>query len=352
MKLYPINELHTSGCFKTPYLKPVFATGVGLIIKSNVKFKPYTENLEHSSNMDDDTTSTCTSRVHCWTDVAWWDQVRGCSKMLPYCPIPFIFLSDAPLPPPPLLGLSSELHVARLPTASCDKPSCPLTTSFLMLAGETRVVAASVCVRACARAPKHAQTRAHAHTLGSREHHPRRRRVSKWPNTGCLMSVCFASSLLSLCLRLRSPSLYVCLSFIPCLSSSLYWYLYFCLSWLLLFPLLKKHFYVFFPPLLFSFSSCFTFFKCYSLCLSVFSFCLSLSLCPSLQYFLFLSFFLFVLCRSCFSLSSLVPFNHSVQDLNVGHPQPVLMPISSNIDILSQAFASYHLTSKMEMDTP
>lgn len=68
--------------------------------------------------------------------------------MLPYCPIPFIFLSDAPLPPPPLLGLSSELHVARLPTASCDKPSCPLTTSFLMLAGETRVVAASVCVRA------------------------------------------------------------------------------------------------------------------------------------------------------------------------------------------------------------
>lgn len=164
MKLYPINELHTSGCFKTLYLKPVFVTGVGLIIKSNVKFKPYTENLEHSSNMDDDTTSTCTSRVHCWTDVAWWDQVRGCSKMLPYCPIPFIFLSDAPLPPPPLLGLSSELHVARLPTASCDKPSCPLTTSFLMLAGETRVVAASVCVRACARVHQNMHRHAHMHT--------------------------------------------------------------------------------------------------------------------------------------------------------------------------------------------
>lgn len=49
----------------------------------------------------------------------------------------------------PFLGLSSELHVAWLPTASCDKPSCLLTTSFLMLAGETGVVAASVSVSVC-----------------------------------------------------------------------------------------------------------------------------------------------------------------------------------------------------------
>lgn len=87
--------------------------------------------------------------------------------MLPYCPIPFIFLSDAPLPPPPLLGLSSELHVARLPTASCDKPSCPLTTSFLMLAGETRVVAASVCVRARACTKTCTDTRTHTGFKGT-----------------------------------------------------------------------------------------------------------------------------------------------------------------------------------------
>lgn len=54
-----------------------------------------------------------------------------------------------PPPRPPLLGLSFELHVARLPTASCDKPSCLLTTSFLMLAGETRAADdVCVCVRA------------------------------------------------------------------------------------------------------------------------------------------------------------------------------------------------------------
>lgn len=138
--------------------------------------------------------------VHCWTDVAWWDQVRGVFNEASLLPHPSL-----PRPPPPLLGLSSELHVARLPTASCDKPSCPLTTSFLMLAGRTRAATASVYVHARG-------TRTNAHMLThwvQREHHPRRGRVSKWPNTGCLMSVCFASSLLSLRLYLRSPSLFL-----------------------------------------------------------------------------------------------------------------------------------------------
>lgn len=92
----------------------------------------------------------------------WRDEIRlrGCWERLPRCPIPFIFLSDAPPPTPAsapsLLGLSSELHVAWLPTASCDKPSCPLTTSFLMLAGKTPVMAACVCV--CVRTHTHAHT--------------------------------------------------------------------------------------------------------------------------------------------------------------------------------------------------
>lgn len=90
--------------------------------------------------------------VHCWTDVAWWDQVRGVFNEASLLPHPSL-----PRPPPPLLGLSSELHVARLPTASCDKPSCPLTTSFLMLAGKTRAATASVYVRA-------RETRAQMHT--------------------------------------------------------------------------------------------------------------------------------------------------------------------------------------------
>lgn len=70
-----------------------------------------------------------------------------------------------PAPPPPLLGLSSELHVAGLPTASSDKPSCRLTTSFLMLAGRSRAAAAaaSQCVRACVCA----RTRSHAGFKGN-----------------------------------------------------------------------------------------------------------------------------------------------------------------------------------------
>lgn len=70
--------------------------------------------------------------------------MRSGYRRLPYCLIPVVFA-----PRQPLLGLSSQLHVARRPTASCDKPSCPLTTSFLILAGETWGVAACVCVCVC-----------------------------------------------------------------------------------------------------------------------------------------------------------------------------------------------------------
>lgn len=178
--------------------------------------------------MDDDTCAQSPAHHGFTAEQMWRDEIRlgGVQR----CPLstqsPFPFFPSHP--PPPLLGLSFELHVAWLPTASRDKPSCPLTTSFLMLAGECRGLVANVCTRA--------QTCTSAHTrrtLGSVEHHPRRR-VSKWPNTGCLMSVCFASSLFSHRLHLRSRSLYLCLSFIPFLSSpSLCWYLYFCLFWLL-----------------------------------------------------------------------------------------------------------------------
>lgn len=70
-----------------------------------------------------------------------------CSRRFPS----FLPPQNPPPPPrpPPLLDLSSELHVALLPTASCDKPSCPLTASFLILAGETPGVAACVCVCTC-----------------------------------------------------------------------------------------------------------------------------------------------------------------------------------------------------------
>lgn len=174
--------------------------------------------------------STCTSLIH-WTDVAWWDQVRGCLKMLPFCPDPPYF----PHTPrsPPLLGLSSELHVARLPTASCDKPSCPLTTSFLMLAGKTRGVAAN----------PHTHTNTHwvqGNIIQEEEEFPNDQTQAAW--------WVFASPLLCfLCLFFRSPSLYLCLSFISILPTpALYWYLYFCLYWLSRFSFSEKYFYLFF----------------------------------------------------------------------------------------------------------
>lgn len=94
----------------------------------------------------------------------WRDEIRlgGVQRCFFTTRSPFFSSQTPPRPPPlstpPLLGLSSELHVACLPTASRDKPSCPLTTSFLMLAGETRGVAANVCVRAQTHTCTHTST--------------------------------------------------------------------------------------------------------------------------------------------------------------------------------------------------
>lgn len=135
--------------------------------------------------------------------------------MLPYRLIPFIFLSDTPSlprPPPPRPSLACPLsymwHGCLLLPVTSQAVRWPLHFWCWQAKLESRRPM-------CACVHERAQTHTHAHTLGSREHHPRRRRVSKWPNTGCLMSVCFASSLFSLHLYLRSPSLYLCLSFIP-----------------------------------------------------------------------------------------------------------------------------------------
>lgn len=127
--------------------------------------------------------STCTSLIH-WTDVAWWDQVRGCLKMLPFCPDPPYFPLTHPAPRPSLAcPLSYMWHGCLLLPVTSQAVHWPL--HFW-------------CWQAKLEAWRPIRTHTHEHTLSSREHHPRRRRVSKWPNTGCLMSVCFASSLFSL----------------------------------------------------------------------------------------------------------------------------------------------------------
>lgn len=98
--------------------------------------------------MDDDTCAQSPAHHGFTAEQMWRDEIRlgGVQR----CPLstqsPFPFFPSHP--PPPLLGLSFELHVAWLPTASRDKPSCPLTTSFLMLAGECRGLVANVCTRA------------------------------------------------------------------------------------------------------------------------------------------------------------------------------------------------------------
>ncbi len=113
--------------------------------------------------MDDDTYPRARAPRGFTAEQMWRDEIRlgGVRRCFLTARSPLFSSQTPPLSPvlpPPLLGLSSELHVAWLPTASCDKPSCPLTTSFLMLAGETRVAAANVCVRARTRTNTHTCT--------------------------------------------------------------------------------------------------------------------------------------------------------------------------------------------------
>lgn len=148
----------------------------------------------------------------------WRDEIRlgGCLKMLTYCPIPFIFLSDTSLPRPPPAPPWPVLWATCGMAAYCFLWQAKLSADhFIFDVGRRNSSCGSQCVCVRAQTCTNAHTHTHAHTLGSREHHPRSRRVSKWPNTGCLMSVCFASSLFSLHLYFRSPPLYLCLSFIP-----------------------------------------------------------------------------------------------------------------------------------------
>lgn len=113
--------------------------------------------------MDDDTTSTCTSRVHCWTDVAWWDQVRG-------------VFEDAYLLPDPLY-----FPLRHLPPPSSPRPSlaCPLSYMWhgcLLLPVTSQAVRWPLhfwCWQAklelrqpvCACGHKHAQTHTHTRML-------------------------------------------------------------------------------------------------------------------------------------------------------------------------------------------
>lgn len=117
--------------------------------------------------MDDDTASTCTSWVHCWTDVAWWDQVRRCSKMPPYCPIPFILLSDCPsLPlssPRPSLAcpLSYMWHGCLLLPVTSQAVRWPLHFWCWQAKLEWRQ---PVYARVCARVLTNTHSRTHMHT--------------------------------------------------------------------------------------------------------------------------------------------------------------------------------------------
>lgn len=192
------------------------------------------------------------------------------ASFLPRSPL---FSSHTPRSPP-LLGLSSELHVARLPTASCDKPSCPLTTSFLMLAGKTRGVAAN----------PHTHTRTHTEFKGTSSKKKKSFQMTKHRLLDeCLLRLFFVFSVFS-------SEVHHCISvylsfpfFLPLLCIDI------CISVFIGCPVflsLRSIFIFFFLLLLsvFLFPSCFTVFYCFCLgfnflfTLSVQSVCLSLSL--------------------------------------------------------------------------
>lgn len=213
--------------------------------------------------MDDDTTSTCTSRVHRWTDVVWWDQVKGVFGEASSLPHPLYFplrcTPPSPASAPSLLGLSSELHVAWLPTASCDKPSCPLTTSFLMLAGKTPVMAACVCV--CT------HTRAHAGFKRTSSNKKKSFQMTKHRLLDeCLLRLFFVVALYSISEVRHCICVYLSFSVVLLLWIDIYMSDHFgcCFS-----VCLRSISMDFFLPL--SFPPCFTFFKLkpLSLCLSL-----------------------------------------------------------------------------------
>lgn len=203
----------------------------------------------------------------------WRDEIRlgGVWRCFLSAPIPLIFLSHTPLPAPPWPVLWATCGTV----AYCFLWQAKLSTDHFIF---------DVGRQNSRRGGQSAHT--HEHTLSSREHHPRRRRVSKWPNTGCLMSVCFASSLFSLSFLQKSiiVSLFIFHfhSFYPC------FVLIFVFLSLLAVPFffLWEVFLSFFLLLLsvFLFPSCFTVFYCFCLgfnflfTLSVQSVCLSLSL--------------------------------------------------------------------------
>lgn len=197
----------------------------------------------------------------------WRDEIRlgGVWRCFLSAPIPLIFLSHTPLPAPPWPVLWATCGTV----AYCFLWQAKLSTDHFIF---------DVGRQNSRRGGQSAHT--HEHTLSSREHHPRRRRVSKWPNTGCLMSVC----------SVFSSEVHHCISvylsfpfFLPLLCIDI------CISVFIGCPVflsLRSIFIFFFLLLLsvFLFPSCFTVFYCFCLgfnflfTLSVQSVCLSLSL--------------------------------------------------------------------------
>lgn len=204
----------------------------------------------------------------------WRDEIRlgGVWRCFLSAPIPLIFLSHTPLPAPPWPVLWATCGTV----AYCFLWQAKLSTDHFIF---------DVGRQNSRRGGQSAHTHTNTHwvqgnIIQEEEEFPNDQTQAAW--------WVFASPLLCfLCLFFRSPSLYLCLSFISILPTpALYWYLYFCLYWLSRFSFSEKYFYLFFLLLLsvFLFPSCFTVFYCFCLgfnflfTLSVQSVCLSLSL--------------------------------------------------------------------------